>query len=98
MFFLGYYRWKLNGKVISIHYQRARAESSCPFLSFFSFRSLSFEKAYAEYRLNRTKEALKTLQAISEPTDRDNELLGQVVSTGAEVTHLQRQEGILRIS
>lgn len=40
---------------------------------------LTFEKAYAQYRLNRTKDALQTLQALANPTDREKELLGQVL-------------------
>ena len=45
-----------------------------------AYRNLTFEKAYAEYRLNRTSDALKTLKAVDQPSDREKELLGQVVS------------------
>jgi len=41
-----------------------------------------FEKAYSEYRLNRTDEALKTIRAVNEPDARTKELLGQVVRYG----------------
>jgi len=40
---------------------------------------LQFEKAYSEYRLNRTDEALRTIKAIANPDDRLRELLGQVL-------------------
>ncbi len=41
---------------------------------------LVFEKAYCEYRLNRTDEALRTLTAVKDPDARMKELLAQVVS------------------
>ncbi|XP_064601701.1 signal recognition particle subunit SRP72-like [Liolophura sinensis] len=41
--------------------------------------NLQFEKAYCEYRLNRTKEALATLRAFSNPDYRCKELLAQVL-------------------
>ena len=47
---------------------------------FFFFSGLTFEKAYCEYRLNRTDEALRTLRGIAEPTLKEKELLAQVVS------------------
>jgi signal recognition particle subunit SRP72 len=40
---------------------------------------LIFEKAYCEYRLNRTNEALRTLQSVEELSDRERELLAQVL-------------------
>ena len=40
---------------------------------------MQFEKAYCEYRLNRTGDALKTLKGVAEPDDRVKELLGQVL-------------------
>lgn len=41
--------------------------------------SLSFEKAYCEYRLNRTEDALATIQSVAKPDSRLQELLGQVL-------------------
>ncbi|KAK0062380.1 signal recognition particle subunit SRP72 [Biomphalaria pfeifferi] len=41
--------------------------------------NLKLEKAYCEYRLNRTNEALSTLRSISNPTPRTKELLCQVL-------------------
>lgn len=41
--------------------------------------SVAFEKAYCEYRLNRTQEALSTLRKIPQPDTRAKELLSQVV-------------------
>lgn len=38
-----------------------------------------FEKAYCEYRLNRVENALKTIEAAPEQTDKLKELYGQVV-------------------
>jgi hypothetical protein len=46
----------------------------------FSSRSLAFEKAYCEYRLNRIDEALRTIKSVANPDDRLRELHGQVVS------------------
>lgn len=40
---------------------------------------IGFEKAYCEYRLNRVESALKTIEGISEQTDKIKELYGQVV-------------------
>lgn len=45
----------------------------------FSESSIAFEKAYCEYRLNRTQEALSTLRKIPQPDTRAKELLAQVV-------------------
>lgn len=42
---------------------------------------IKFEKAYCEYRLNYTNEALATLRSVEEHDNRTNELLAQVVST-----------------
>ncbi|XP_041368562.1 signal recognition particle subunit SRP72-like [Gigantopelta aegis] len=42
-------------------------------------KSLKFEKAYSEYRLNKTNEALKTLRSIDNPDQRSKELLAQVL-------------------
>lgn len=47
---------------------------------FFVFRGLNFEKAYCEYRLNKTNEALKTLREVEKPDYQTQELLAQVVS------------------
>ncbi|XP_067657986.1 signal recognition particle subunit SRP72-like [Haliotis asinina] len=41
--------------------------------------NLKFEKAYCEYRLNRTHEALTTLRSITNPDSRSKELLAQVL-------------------
>ncbi|XP_036121278.1 signal recognition particle subunit SRP72 isoform X2 [Molossus molossus] len=41
--------------------------------------SLSFEKAYCEYRLNRIENALKTIESASQQTDKLKELYGQVL-------------------
>uniref|UniRef100_A0A2K6FKK9 Signal recognition particle subunit SRP72 n=1 Tax=Propithecus coquereli TaxID=379532 RepID=A0A2K6FKK9_PROCO len=41
--------------------------------------SLSFEKAYCEYRLNRIENALKTIESANQPTDKLKELYGQVL-------------------
>uniref|UniRef100_A0A8B9R2C0 Signal recognition particle subunit SRP72 n=1 Tax=Astyanax mexicanus TaxID=7994 RepID=A0A8B9R2C0_ASTMX len=38
---------------------------------------IGFEKAYCEYRLNRVENALKTIEGISEQTDKLKELYGQ---------------------
>ncbi|MCJ8739608.1 hypothetical protein PDJAM_G00049150 [Pangasius djambal] len=40
---------------------------------------IGFEKAYCEYRLNRVESALKTIEGISEQTDKLKELYGQVL-------------------
>ncbi|XP_074655240.1 signal recognition particle subunit SRP72-like [Tubulanus polymorphus] len=40
---------------------------------------LSFEQAYCEYRLNRTKEALTTLRSVQNPSLKIKELLAQVL-------------------
>lgn len=40
---------------------------------------IGFEKAYCEYRLNRVESALKTIEGISDQTDKLKELYGQVV-------------------
>ncbi|XP_029649361.2 signal recognition particle subunit SRP72 [Octopus sinensis] len=40
---------------------------------------LKFEKAYCEYRLNRTNEALRTLREVTNPCLRTQELLAQVL-------------------
>uniref|UniRef100_A0A8B9JDU4 Signal recognition particle subunit SRP72 n=1 Tax=Astyanax mexicanus TaxID=7994 RepID=A0A8B9JDU4_ASTMX len=40
---------------------------------------IGFEKAYCEYRLNRVENALKTIEGISEQTDKLKELYGQVL-------------------
>ncbi|GAB1607848.1 signal recognition particle subunit SRP72-like [Argonauta hians] len=40
---------------------------------------LKFEKAYCEYRLNRTNEALRTLREVTDPCPRTQELLAQVL-------------------
>ena len=44
------------------------------------FSELCFEKAYCEYRLNRTNEAVTTLRTPTELDNRCKELLAQVVS------------------
>ncbi|XP_003415941.1 signal recognition particle subunit SRP72 isoform X2 [Loxodonta africana] len=41
--------------------------------------SLSFEKAYCEYRLNRIENALKTIESANQQTDKIKELYGQVL-------------------
>uniref|UniRef100_A0A8C9ADW3 Signal recognition particle subunit SRP72 n=1 Tax=Prolemur simus TaxID=1328070 RepID=A0A8C9ADW3_PROSS len=41
--------------------------------------SLSFEKAYCEYRLNRIENALKTIESANQPTGKLKELYGQVL-------------------
>uniref|UniRef100_A0A8C0ZNQ6 Signal recognition particle subunit SRP72 n=1 Tax=Castor canadensis TaxID=51338 RepID=A0A8C0ZNQ6_CASCN len=41
--------------------------------------SLSFEKAYCEYRLNRIENALKTIEGTNQQTDKLKELYGQVL-------------------
>uniref|UniRef100_A0A8C6EXY2 Signal recognition particle subunit SRP72 n=1 Tax=Marmota marmota marmota TaxID=9994 RepID=A0A8C6EXY2_MARMA len=41
--------------------------------------SLSFEKAYCEYRLNRVENALKTIESANQQTDKLKELYGQVL-------------------
>ncbi|XP_044536361.1 signal recognition particle subunit SRP72 isoform X2 [Gracilinanus agilis] len=41
--------------------------------------SISFEKAYCEYRLNRIENALKTIESASHQTDKLKELYGQVL-------------------
>ncbi|KAM5271992.1 signal recognition particle subunit SRP72 isoform 2-T2 [Ctenodactylus gundi] len=41
--------------------------------------SLSFEKAYCEYRLNRIENALKTIEGANQQTDKLKELYGQVL-------------------
>ncbi|TSK87423.1 Signal recognition particle subunit SRP72 [Bagarius yarrelli] len=43
---------------------------------------IGFEKAYCEYRLNRVESALKTIEGISEQTDKLKELYGQVEELG----------------
>ncbi|GAA6092867.1 signal recognition particle subunit SRP72 [Tachysurus ichikawai] len=40
---------------------------------------IGFEKAYCEYRLNRVESALKTIEGISDQTDKLKELYGQVL-------------------
>jgi len=47
------------------------------------YSSLLFEKAYCEYRLNRTEDALATIQSVAKPDSRLQELLGQVVCTAS---------------
>ncbi|XP_053885939.1 signal recognition particle subunit SRP72 isoform X2 [Malaclemys terrapin pileata] len=44
-----------------------------------SHDSITFEKAYCEYRLNRIENALKTIQSASQQTDKLKELHGQVL-------------------
>jgi hypothetical protein len=39
-----------------------------------------FEKAYCEYRLNKIEEAYLTLKKCKQLTNKENELLAQVVS------------------
>ncbi|XP_027692037.1 signal recognition particle subunit SRP72 isoform X1 [Vombatus ursinus] len=41
--------------------------------------TVSFEKAYCEYRLNRIENALKTIESASHQTDKLKELYGQVL-------------------
>jgi signal recognition particle subunit SRP72 len=41
--------------------------------------SLVFEKAYCEYRLNRSDEALRTIRSVADIDMRTKELLGQVL-------------------
>lgn len=41
--------------------------------------AMKFEKAYCEYRLNRTQESLATLKSVAEPDVRTKELLAQVL-------------------
>ena len=50
------------------------------FIIMFFYSHVGFEKAYCEYRLNRTQDALNTLRGISEQDTRTKELLAQVVS------------------
>ncbi|KAF4013000.1 hypothetical protein G4228_004603 [Cervus hanglu yarkandensis] len=45
----------------------------------FANNSLSFEKAYCEYRLNRIENALKTIEGANQQTDKLKELYGQVL-------------------
>ncbi|XP_065733465.1 signal recognition particle subunit SRP72 isoform X2 [Phocoena phocoena] len=45
----------------------------------FANNSLSFEKAYCEYRLNRIENALKTIESANQQTDKLKELYGQVL-------------------
>lgn len=45
----------------------------------FDNRFLQFEKAYCEYRLNRTEQALSTLRSVTNLDVRTKELLAQVV-------------------
>ncbi|KAJ8377868.1 hypothetical protein AAFF_G00251000 [Aldrovandia affinis] len=40
---------------------------------------IAFEKAYCEYRLNRVDNALKTIEGVTEQTDKLKELYGQVL-------------------
>ncbi|XP_030621753.1 signal recognition particle subunit SRP72 isoform X2 [Chanos chanos] len=40
---------------------------------------IGFEKAYCEYRLNRVESALKTIEGVSEQSDKLKELYGQVL-------------------
>ena len=54
--------------------------SCCFMLWFYIYSALLFEKAYCEYRLNRTQEALATLRGGGDLDNRCKELLGQVVS------------------
>ncbi|CAE1265059.1 SRP72 [Acanthosepion pharaonis] len=42
-------------------------------------KGLNFEKAYCEYRLNKTNEALKTLREVEKPDYQTQELLAQVL-------------------
>lgn len=58
--------------------QDVRNDPTHPFLVFRS-DLIAFEKAYCEYRLNRIENALKTIQAASQQTDKLKELYGQVV-------------------
>ncbi|XP_075785324.1 signal recognition particle subunit SRP72 isoform X2 [Pelodiscus sinensis] len=46
--------------------------------------SITFEKAYCEYRLNRIESALKTIQCASQQTDKLKELYGQVEDLGLQ--------------
>uniref|UniRef100_F6QCW3 Signal recognition particle subunit SRP72 n=1 Tax=Ornithorhynchus anatinus TaxID=9258 RepID=F6QCW3_ORNAN len=41
--------------------------------------SVSFEKAYCEYRLNRIEQALKTIESASQQSEKLKELYGQVL-------------------
>jgi len=50
--------------------------------------SLLFEKAYCEYRLNRTEDALATIQSVPNPDSRLQELHGQVVCTLCNIKFL----------
>ena len=59
-----------------VGYVRSVRQLWCPA---FLCSSLSFEKAYCEYRLNRTEDALATIQSVAKPDSRLQELLGQVV-------------------
>lgn len=58
------------------HYSFHSSKSSVLFV----VSSLRFEKAYCEYRLNRTQEACTTLKSIESPDYKAKELLAQVVS------------------
>lgn len=49
----------------------------------FFYSHVGFEKAYCEYRLNRTQDALNTLRGISEQDTRTKELLAQVVRSNS---------------
>ena len=49
---------------------------------------LVFEKAYCEYRLNRSDEALRTIRSVGEPDARTKELLGQVVGDKSQLSYL----------
>lgn len=51
--------------------------------------AVRFEKAYCEYRLNRTQEALTTLRAGGDSIDnRCKELLAQVVNKIINIWHI----------
>jgi len=57
--------------------------------------SLTFEKAYCEYRLNRTSDALATIESATKPDNRLQELQGQVVCNYVcLVKHCLYEEGI----
>lgn len=49
---------------------------------------LQFEKAYSLYRLNKTQEALNTLNAIEELKEHEKELKAQVVRENFSIIHI----------
>ena len=63
----------------------------------FTCSGLVFEKAYCEYRLNRTCDALKTLKSVPEMDGRMKELYAQVVgSCFIKYLCILRLEGVMQ--